>query len=410
MNLKYVTVPLTTSAKPIFEKMVIDLDAESLAAHYQKIRSHSEQLCEPLTMEDYIPQPVVFASPPKWHLAHLTWFFEAFLLETHLEGYKVFDPQFSYLFNSYYNGAGERIARDKRGAITRPSVKQVYAYRNYVDQIMTDWIKRGISREMKALIILGLNHEQQHQELLLTDLKHTLFFNPLRPVYREDHNLVHSYNQSDDYINMSEGIYEIGFEGKGFAYDNESGRHKVYLHDFEIARALVTNGEYLEFIKAGGYEKFDYWLDEGWAWVNQQQITAPLYWKKQADGWYHFTLNGLVKIDMEAQLSHVSFFEAAAFAEWKGMRLPTEFEWEAAADQLAWGSRWEWTNSAYLPYPGFETAPGALGEYNGKFMVNQMVLRGASVATSPGHSRKTYRNFFPTDTRWQYSGIRLVKK
>lgn len=380
----------------------------TLSDRYNSIRKHTEHLCNALTTEDFIPQPADFVSPPKWHLAHTTWFFEQFVLMEHLPDYKLFDDDFSFLFNSYYNFVGKRVFRADRGNITRPGVHEVFEYRSYVDMHMQILLQLK-SEELKDLIELGLNHEQQHQELLITDIKYILGNNPIFPVYDENINWEKQENEETGFVKLEEGIYEIGFEGEGFSFDNEHGRHKVYLHDFEISKSLVTNAEYLEFISHGGYTNFDYWLDEGWSWVTENKIEAPLYWHKIDGEWHNYTLSGLEKLNPEAILTHISFYEAAAFAAWKKMRLPTEFEWEAAADKFNWGKRWEWTNSAYLPYPNFKKPEGAIGEYNGKFMVNQMVLRGASCATPPQHDRKTYRNFFHAHERWQFNGIRLAK-
>lgn len=376
---------------------------------FQKTRAKTESLCEPLEIEDYIPQPVDFASPPKWHLSHSTWFFEEMILKKFLPDYQIFNPHFGFLFNSYYQTLGERAIRTERGTITRPTVAEVYEYRKYVDQNIEKLLQNNSTPDLEELIILGINHEQQHQELLITDLKHTFSYNPIYPVYKENFNLTAQKNEDQGWLKVPEGIYQIGFEGEGFHFDNEKGRHKVFLHDFEISKSLVTNAEFLEFMEAGGYEKFEYWLDEGWSWVTENQIKSPLYWKKIEEKWYSYTLEGLKPIEPTHLLTHVSFYEAQAFATWKGCRLPTEFEWEVAADQLKWGKRWEWTYSAYLPYPKFQIAEGAVGEYNGKFMVSQMVLRGASTATSKGHERKTYRNFFHPKYRWQITGIRLAK-
>ena len=376
---------------------------------FQNTRAHSIALCEPLHIEDYLPQPVDFASPPKWHLSHSTWFFEEMVLKKFVTDYKIFNRYFSFLFNSYYQTIGERAIRTERGTITRPTVAEVYEYRKYVDAHIERLLQNAISPELEELIILGVNHEQQHQELLITDLKHTFSYNPIHPVYKENFNLTAQKNEEDGWLQMSEGIYEIGFEGEGFHFDNEKGRHKVFLHDFEISKSLVTNADFLEFMEAGGYDNFKFWLDEGWNWVNENQIKSPLYWTKIDGDWHSFTLDGLKPIEPDHILTHISFYEAQAFATWKGLRLPTEFEWEAAADQLNWGKRWEWTYSAYLPYPNFQIAEGAVGEYNGKFMVSQMVLRGASTATPKGHERKTYRNFFHPKHRWQVTGIRLAK-
>lgn len=381
----------------------------SLLEHYHTTRYYSEEICSLLQTEDYVPQPVAFVSPPKWHLAHTTWFFEQFILTKHLPDYKVFDEDFCFLFNSYYNNVGDRTFRAERGAITRPTVQQVYEYRRYVDMHMELALQLK-DDEIHELAELGINHEQQHQELLLTDIKYILGCNPIFPVYNEDIEWENQENKvKTGFTQIPEGVYEIGFNGDGFSYDNEHGRHKVYLHNYEIANTLVTNAEYMEFMESNGYEDFNYWLDEGWAWVTENQVKAPLYWHRINGKWMHFTLSGLQDINPDAILTHINFYEATAFAEWKGMRLPTEFEWEIAAEKLNWGQRWEWTNSAYLPYPGFKKPEGAVGEYNGKFMINQMVLRGKSCATSPKHGRATYRNFFHPEERWQFNGIRLVK-
>ncbi len=386
-----------------------------LAGLYLKVRAHTEQLCEPLEIEDYIPQPVVDVSPPKWNIAHTTWFFEEMILKKHVPDYNIFDENFGFLFNSYYNSVGDRTQRDHRGALSRPTVKQVFAYRKYVDEAMLRLLSEppaSAGGQFADLVILGLNHEQQHQELFLTDLKYTFSVNPLFPAYRKDYV---PEEQSEPpavaggWSDVKGGIYEIGYNSDQFCFDNELDRHKVYLDDFSISERLVTNAEFVEFIEAGCYGDFRLWHSEGWDWVNQNQIGSPLYWRKDDDGWHHFTLGGLRSLPLEAPVCHVSYYEAAAFAEWKGMRLPTEFEWEAASSKFDWGKRWEWTNSAYLPYPGFKKASGAVGEYNGKFMINQMVLRGASVVTPDEHSRPTYRNFFHPHLRWQFTGIRLVK-
>lgn len=376
---------------------------------FHKTRAATAALCEPLEIEDYIPQPVDFASPPKWHLSHSTWFFEEMILKKFVSNYEVFNPHFGFLFNSYYQTLGERAIRTERGTITRPTVKEVYEYRNYVDQQIEKLLQAEANEELEELMILGINHEQQHQELLITDLKHTFSYNPLFPVYKEGFNLTAQENTEQGWVKVSEGIYNIGFEGEGFHFDNEKGRHQVFLHEFEICKALVTNAEFIEFIDAGGYDDFKFWLDEGWNWVAENKVQAPLYWKKIDDQWFSFTLEGLKPIEPNHILTHISFYEAQAFATWKGLRLPTEFEWEAAADRLDWGKRWEWTYSSYLPYPKFKIASGAVGEYNGKFMIGQMVLRGASTATPKGHERKTYRNFFHPKYRWQITGIRLAK-
>jgi ergothioneine biosynthesis protein EgtB len=384
--------------------------AIDLRSFFQEVRSFSEELCAPLETEDYIPQPTVDVSPPKWNIAHTTWFFEEMILKRFAENYEVFNPDFGYLFNSYYNTIGERTRRDNRGDLSRPTVAEVYAYRKYVDARMAELLAREVSNEIKDLVVLGLNHEQQHQELFLTDFKFVLSRNPLFPVYKENFAPEeNSETKQGGFVEIKEGVYEIGFAGEGFCFDNELGRHKVFLHDFSISENLVTNAEFLEFIEDGGYQNFNLWHSEGWDWVNQNAVGAPLYWTNRDGEWLTFTLSGLREIKPDAPVCHVSFYEAAAFAEWKGLRLPTEFEWETACENFAWGLRWEWTNSAYLAYPNFKKAAGAVGEYNGKFMINQMVLRGASVATPAGHSRATYRNFFHPHLRWQFTGIRLAK-
>lgn len=383
---------------------------EKLKMLYTKVRQHSENICKPLEIEDYVVQPVVDVSPPKWHLGHTTWFFETFILKPYHSDYKEFDPQYDFVFNSYYESLGARVVRTDRGNLSRPSVMDVYRYRDYVDQHMESFLDNNVlSNEIKEVLQLGLNHEQQHQEMLYSDIKYILGHNPLFPVYSADGLLEEKNPQNDEFINVAEGVYEMGYEGSDFCFDNELGRHKVYLNAFQIAVNPVSNAEYLEFINAGGYADFKYWHSEGWDWVKENQPKAPLYWHYMDQKWMQYTLRGLKEINRDEAVCHVNFYEASAFAAWKGMRLPTEAEWETASSQINWGKRWEWTDSAYLPYPGFTKAPGAIGEYNGKFMVNQMVLRGASVATPEGHSRPTYRNFFHPRHQWQFMGIRLAK-
>lgn len=388
-------------------------ETQNLQAFYLQVRGFTRQLCEPLEIEDYIPQPIEDVSPPRWNIAHTTWFFEEMILKKFVSGYKVFDENFGFLFNSYYNSVGDRTLRDHRGDLSRPTVKEIFAYRKYVDEKMREFLGGDLTGEIKELIILGLNHEQQHQELFLTDLKYTFSCNPLYPVYRDDFALVEKgeINESEQarFVEIDSGNYEIGFQGDGFHFDNELGRHTVFLHDFSISENAVSNREFIEFIEDGGYKNHLLWHAEGLDWVRNNGINAPLYWQKKDGVWLNYTLAGLREVKKDAPVAHVSFYEAAAFAEWKKMRLPTEFEWEIASDKFDWGLRWEWTNSAYLPYPNFRKPEGAVGEYNGKFMINQMVLRGASVATPDGHSRKTYRNFFHPHLRWQFTGIRLVK-
>jgi len=370
-------------------------------------RKYTERLCERLETEDFVVQAVEEVSPTKWHLAHTTWFFETFLLKPHLSTYKEFHPRYSYLFNSYYNAVGSRTHRFHRGLMTRPPVAEIMAYRQYVDQEMEILLSKRMGEEVSLLLELGVNHEQQHQELLVTDLKYNLSLNPLHPAVLD----IQEYSKGEEtgWARVEEGVYEVGHEGSKFSYDNEHGRHKMYLEAFNISRSLVTNREFEEFIRAGGYRNVDLWHSDGWDWVTENDIQRPLYWSETEKGFEYYTLEGMKVMDPNAPVAHVSFYEAAAYAEWTGCRLPTEFQWEAACSQFDWGQRWEWTNSAYLPYPRYQKAPGAIGEYNGKFMINQMVLRGASVATPEGHSRPTYRNFFPPKACWQFSGIRLVK-
>lgn len=382
----------------------------SLLEKFIQIRQHSVNICAPLEIEDYVVQPFVDVSPPKWHLGHTTWFFETFILLPNYPDYKVFDVQYNFVFNSYYETVGARVIRTDRGNLSRPSVADVYRYREYVDEHMHRFLHSEFCNlELQDLLELGLNHEQQHQELLLTDIKYILGHNPLFPAYSEDFSREKSSIESAKMLSFSEGIYEIGHHGDDFCFDNELGKHKVYLQDFEICSALVTNGEYLEFMQDGGYEDFRHWHAEGWDWAKNSEGKSPLYWHKIDDEWMQYTFAGLQKLDLQQALCHLNFFEASAFASWKGMRLPTESEWEIASDSFSWGTRWEWTGSAYLPYPGFKKEAGAVGEYNGKFMVNQTVLRGASIATPQGHSRKTYRNFFPTHLQWQFTGLRLAR-
>ena len=373
-----------------------------------KVRKNSEALCKPLIIEDYSVQPCEFVSPPKWHLAHTTWFWEEFLLTKYLKDYKVYHKDFPFLFNSYYNNAGKRILRPNRGLMTRPSVEEVYQYRKHITDAMLLLFETNPSRDILDIVEIGINHEEQHQELLIYDIKYILGNQPTFPTYVTDHK-TKIETQISNFIKIDAGVYDIGHRGGGFCFDNELKNHKVFISDFEIANKLVTNAEYIEFMEDGGYADFNYWHDEGWQWLNENNIKSPLYWHKIENQWHYYDLDGIQKVDLNQPVKHVSYYEAFAYAEYRGMRLPTEFEWEIASDKFYWGQLWEWTNSAYLAYPGFKKAPGALGEYNGKFMVNQMVLRGASIATPINHSRKTYRNFFHPNMRWQYNGIRLVK-
>ncbi|MDB5735618.1 MAG: sulfatase maturase [Alphaproteobacteria bacterium] len=376
-----------------------------LAQAYAAIRAHSVALAAPLSAEDAGVQSMPDASPVKWHLAHTNWFFETVVL-SQVPGYRPFDSRFAYLFNSYYEALGPRHPRPRRGLITRPSLDQVYAWRAHVDAAMAGAFD---DESLQDAILLGLHHEQQHQELILTDIKHAFFSNPLLPTYCAAAPAPHAITPLDR-ISLPGGVSLIGHDGGGFAFDNESPRHQVLLQPFRIASRPVSNSEYKAFIADGGYRRAEFWLSDGWARVQEEAWEAPLYWLKDNDGTESvFTLSGVQPLDPNAPVEHVSFFEAAAYAAWAKVRLPTEFEWETAAPLFAHGAVWEWTRSSYDPYPGFKAFEGIAAEYNGKFMVGQVVLRGGSVATPPGHIRSTYRNFFPPATRWQFSGIRLAE-
>ena len=408
---------------------------------YQKVRSFTEQLCEPLVTEDYVIQSMPDVSPTKWHLAHVTWFWETFLLLPALPDYQSLHPQYAYLFNSYYNTLGQRHCRPKRGLISRPTVKETYTYRHYVDEHVLDLLEKldeGRLTALAPIILLGLHHEQQHQELIVTDMKHVLSCNPLYPAYVERAPSGTSSVPPLEWVSFPEGVYWIGHEGEGFAFDNEGPRHRHFVQSFQLASRLVTNGEYLAFMEDGGYDNPLLWLSEGWATVQQEEWKAPLYWEKRDGHWWMMTLSGLREVDLTEPVCHVSYFEADAYARWADARLPTEAEWEVAAHDVSvegnfverglfhpaslkssttggklaqmYGDVWEWTQSSYAPYPGFKPAAGAVGEYNGKFMCNQYVLRGGSCATSLSHIRTTYRNFFPANAQWQFMGIRLARE
>lgn len=408
----------------------------ALLQQFERCRELTEELCVPLQPEDFVVQPVADVSPPKWHLAHTTWFFENFLLKQ-TSNYQVFDKDYHFLFNSYYETEGERWIRSERGSLSRPWVNEIMAYRNYVnDHIKSHLNEKQLTTEELDVLEIGIHHEQQHQELLLYDIKHIFGVNPLFPVYRSDHSKEEGVNLSIKMLSVASGLYSIGYSGDEFHFDNEKGIHQVYLHDFEIMDRLVTNGEFLEFIASGAYEDFRFWLMEGFEWVKANQIKAPFYWIKEKNEWYHFTLSGKKPLNFNEPVAHLSYYEADAYAKWKGMRLPTEFEWEVACQKYEpqqpgesnflentsfrprvrqgdhtqfYGDLWEWTSSAYTPYPYYEAPKGALGEYNGKFMVNQMVLRGGSYATMSSHIRPTYRNFFHPQLRWQLTGLRLAR-
>ncbi len=388
------------------------LQTQRLLLDFTESRQRTLNILSALSESDTVVQPIIDVSPPKWHIAHTTWFFERFILMDFLPGYSIYNEEYHFLFNSYYESAGERVPRDQRGFQTRPVLKDIIEFRHHVDSSMKILLEseRSEDERLKFLLQLGLQHEQQHQELLWTDIKYILGKQALSPKYdSENPDRAINSEQKPTWINMPEGIYSIGFQGDGFCFDNELGRHRVFLEPYQISSSLVTNAEYLEFIGDGGYQKFNFWLSEAWAWVKSQGIDSPEYWKKFNGTWKRYSLDGWKELNPNEPVSHISYFEADAFAAWKGMRLPTEQEWEAASEHFKFGKLWEWTASAYLPYPGFKKEAGAIGEYNGKFMINQMVLRGSSVATAPGHSRSSYRNFFPPEKQWQFSGLRLCK-
>jgi ergothioneine biosynthesis protein EgtB len=390
---------------------------------YDEVRRYSLALAEPLSAEDQGVQSMPDASPTKWHLAHTSWFFETVVLKPYAGAYRPFDERYAYLFNSYYEALGPRHARPQRGLLTRPSLQEVQAYRRHVDEAVFALLDSADEQQLavvEPLITLGLHHEQQHQELILTDILHAFSCNPLLPVYRPraGEPVPRPLNpQPLEWLRQAGRVVSIGHKGNGFCFDNEGPRHEYLLRAYEIANRLVTCGEYAAFIADGGYARPEFWLSDGWATVQREGWTAPIYWVRADDAepgnWRVFGLSGLHALDPDAPVSNLSFYEAAAYAEWAGARLPTEFEWEAAFDapgivQMT-GHVWQWTRSSYDPYPGFRPLPGVAAEYNGKFMVGQQVLRGGSIATPPGHTRRTYRNFFPPAARWQFTGVRLVR-
>ena len=403
------------------ESDILPPASSMLAGRYARIRAHTLALVAPLSAEDCGAQSMPDASPAKWHLAHTTWFFETFLLERFEPRFKPFDPAFRVLFNSYYNGVGAKHPRAQRGLLTRPDLASVLRYRADVDARMKRLLETQGDAQWLALVELGLQHEQQHQELILTDVKHLLSCNPLWPAYRapSSKDADSGESQRPDWIAHEGGLVQIGHAGTGFCFDNETPRHTVYLQPFELASRLVTNAEYLAFVNAGGYANPALWLAEGWDWICAHRMESPLYWRRAEQGgeWQEFTLQGPQALRPEQPIAHISYFEADAFARWKDARLPTEAEWEAVAQSSAddhrltqmFGHVWQWTSSSYAAYPGFQPAEGAVGEYNGKFMVNQYVLRGSSCATPDGHARTSYRNFFPTTARWQFTGLRLAR-
>jgi ergothioneine biosynthesis protein EgtB len=441
------------SAQSAAQRAAVELDATALLAQYRSVRHATEQLVAPLSAEDCAVQSMPDASPTKWHLAHTSWFFETFVLEPGQRGYLPFHPQFRALFNSYYNAVGEQFSRPHRALLTRPSLAEVRAFRAHVDAAIAALLESGpgLDPGLAAVFELGMHHEQQHQELILTDIKHLLAANPLRPAYRGAANIEArgasiaaqssaatlqrvAYAPARAWIGYPERHAGIGHEGARFAFDNEMPRHRVLVPAFELASRPVTNGEYLEFMADGGYRRPELWLSDAWNELRAQGWCAPLYWEERDGTWWNFTLDGMQPVQPEIPVCHVSFYEADAYARWAGARLPTEFEWESVAAQQPvagrfvedgrlhpavapsssgpvqlFGDVWEWTASAYAAYPGYRPATGALGEYNGKFMCNQIVLRGGSCATPASHMRATYRNFFPPAARWQWSGVRLAR-
>lgn len=414
--------------------------AQTLAERFDAVRAQSERLCEPLDTEDYVVSSMADVSPTKWHLAHTSWFFETFILGPHAPEYVSPNPRYAFLFNSYYVQAGERHCRAMRGLVTRPTVREVFQYRAHVNEAMRALlgeINEDQNHPAYPLIVLGLHHEQQHQELLVTDIKHVFWMNPLRPVYRERAELPQRVLPESAWKSFGGGVHRIGHQDEGFSFDNELPAHREFLEDFRLASRLVTNGEYLDFINDGGYKRSELWLSPGLAMVNDGGWEAPFYWERAGDGFTEFTLAGTRAVALDEPVCHVSYYEADAFARWAKRRLPTEAEWEVAArgvpiegtfvererfhpapagaEAIAsgeltqlYGDVWQWTQSAYVGYPGFKADTGAIGEYNGKWMADQWVLRGASCATPQSHARLTYRNFFPSDARWQFMGIRLA--
>ena len=427
---------MTTPETPLFTGT--PRDAGPLVEVYQQTRRVTEAICAPLAIEDYVIQAMPNASPAKWHLGHVSWFFDAFILKQRLDGYQPLNPKYYHLFNSYYNGAGPQFSRPARGLLSRPTVEETYKYRAHVDESMLALIETTGPEQLPvlgSLVVLGLNHEQQHEELLVTDLKYNLSVNPLRPAYQSAEIPRASAARPLRWIDFEGGLHWIGHDGNGYAFDNEWPRHQVYGTPYRLASRLVTNGEYIEFIDSGGYTTADLWLSDGWRTVQEQGWDAPLYWERMNGQWWAYTMSGMQPVDENGPVAHVSYYEADAYARWRGKRLPSEQEWEHAAaaepiegnflesgvyhpvpaadsgrelDQI-FGDLWEWTQSPYAPYPGYKPLEGVLGEYNGKFMVNQMVLRGGSCATPRSHIRPTYRNFFQPDARWQFSGIRLAE-
>jgi ergothioneine biosynthesis protein EgtB len=432
---RMVCSPISSEA----DAMPTALDSAALESLYRAVRRSTERLCEPLATEDYLLQSMPEASPVKWHLAHTTWFFETFLLLPSLPDYRPFRPEFQFLFNSYYEAVGPRWPRPRRGLLSRPTTVEVYHYRAHVDEQVARFLGSLGDlplRQIAPIVMLGIHHEQQHQELIVTDLKHAWAANPLRPVYREA-TPQKGDPPASDWHSFPEGLAWIGHDGNDFAFDNESPRHRIFLDGFQLKSRPVTNAEYLAFLADHGYDRPELWLSDGWAVRQAAGWKAPLYWEEQEGEWSVVTLSGQQPLEPEEPVCHLSYYEADAFARWAGARLPTEAEWETAAAEVPlaghfqeasrfhpsavpaagdggplyqlYGDVWQWTASPYSGYPGYRPPPGALGEYNGKFMCNQFVLRGASCATPHSHARRTYRNFFPPETRWQFTGLRLAR-
>ncbi|WP_281657822.1 ergothioneine biosynthesis protein EgtB [Halobacillus sp. Cin3] len=409
---------------------------QSVLSLYAETRTITEKLVQTLKTEDFVVQAAKHVSPTKWHLAHTTWFFEKFILEVYIPDYRHYNEAFLFLFNSYYETVGEFHPQERRGLITRPTVEETMDYRRHVDQEMSRLLAERVGdADIDGLVEIGLQHEQQHQELILMDIKYNFSYNPLYPVFKEQVDASYGRAPELSFFEFKEGIADIGHNGEGFAFDHEGPRHKTYLHPYRIANRPVTNGEFIQFMESGGYEQPEHWLSDGWGTVKENQWKHPQYWVNKDGEWHMFTLSGLQKIDLDAPVSHVSFYEADAYARWSGRRLPTEQEWEHAMEKLevdghfmeheqyqphsiykgdgtmekAYGDVWEWTQSPYVPYPGNKPLDGALGEYNAKFMANQLVLRGGACVTPQSHIRATYRNFFHPEMRWQFSGFRLAE-
>ncbi|MEL6822441.1 MAG: ergothioneine biosynthesis protein EgtB [Calditrichota bacterium] len=421
------------------------MNRADLTRFFLAVRKATEDICAPLSVEDFVIQPIMDVSPPKWHLGHTSWFYEAIFLEKYVDGYKPYHPEYAFVFNSYYESFGTRVNRDMRGSLSRPTVGEVMAYRAHITNSMCDLIDTVDESkwpEFSSTLILSLNHEQQHQELLMTDIKYIFASNPLQPSYLENLPVKTGSPVESQFVEFAGGVHEIGYQGEAFYYDNERPVHKQYVGDFKLQNRLITNGEYLNFVEDGGYTDFRFWLSDAWEQVKAGSLEAPFYWQKIDGQWCEFTLGGLRKLNLDAPVCHVSYYEADAYAVWAKKRLPTEAEWEVAARECAvqdaegnyfdsatyhpqvagaykpqgdgrlyqmMGEVWQWTGSSYLPYPGYKRTGGPLGEYNGKFMIDQMVLRGASCVTSKNHARITYRNFFQTDKRWQFKGFRLAE-